>query len=50
MAADVLYGSVVQWGTGMLPQRDAFDAYLGRLKARPAFQRAEAKDAPRQGG
>ena len=44
-AADVLYGSVVQWGASMLPKRDAFDAYLARLSSRPAFQRAEAKDA-----
>lgn len=44
-AADVLYGSVVQWGSGMLPQRPAFDAYLERLSARPAMKRAQAKDA-----
>jgi glutathione S-transferase len=44
-AADVLYGSVVQWGAGMLPSRPAFDAYLERLKARPAMTRAEARDA-----
>ncbi len=44
-AADILYGSVVQWGAGMLPQRDAFDAYLQRLSARPAFARAQARDA-----
>ncbi len=49
-AADVLYGSVVQWGAGMLPEQPAFDAYLGRIKSRPAFQRAEAKDAPPQAG
>lgn len=44
-AADVLYGSVVQWGAQMLPKRDAFDAYLARLQARPAFARAQARDA-----
>jgi glutathione S-transferase len=44
-AADVLYGSVVQWGAQMLPKRDAFDAYLARLQERPAFARAQAKDA-----
>ena len=43
-AADVLYGSVVQWGAGMLPERAAFKSYLDRLSARPAFQRAQAKD------
>jgi glutathione S-transferase len=42
---DVLYGSVVQWGAGMLPERPAFSAYLERLSARPALQRAQAKDA-----
>ncbi len=44
-AADVLYGSVVQWGSSMLPKRDAFDAYLARLTGRPAMERAGAKDA-----
>ena len=44
-AADILYGSVVQWGAGMLPERPAFSAYLERLSARPAFQRAQARDA-----
>jgi glutathione S-transferase len=44
-AADVLYGSVVQWGMNMLPKLDVFDAYLERLSARPAFQRAQPKDA-----
>ena len=44
-AADILFGSIVQWGAEMLPKRDAFDAYLARLSARPAFQAAQAKDA-----
>ena len=44
-AADILFGSIVQWGAQMLPKRDAFDAYLARLSARPAFKAAEAKDA-----
>ena len=44
-AADILFGSIVQWGSEMLPKRDAFDAYLARLSARPAFKAAEAKDA-----
>jgi glutathione S-transferase len=44
-AADVLYGSIVQWGAQMLPKRDAFDAYLARLSGRPAFTRGQAKDA-----
>ena len=44
-AADVLYGSVVQWGAQMLPKQDVFDAYLARLTGRPAFERATARDA-----
>ncbi len=44
-AADVLFGSIVQWGSQMLPKRDAFDAYLARLVDRPAYQRSTAKDA-----
>jgi glutathione S-transferase len=44
-AADVLYGSIVQWGSGMLPQDPRFDAYLERLKTRPALQRSTQKDA-----
>ncbi len=45
-AADILFGSIVQWGSQMLPKRDAFDAYLARLEARPAYQRAQAKEDP----
>ncbi len=45
-AADVLYGSIVAWGAGMLPERDAFKAYLERLSARPAYQRAPAREDP----
>lgn len=44
--ADVLFGSAVEWGAGMLPKTAAFDAYLERLKARPAYQRAQAKEHP----
>jgi glutathione S-transferase len=44
-AADVLYGSIVQWGAEMLPKREAFDAYLARLSARPAFKAGQLKDA-----
>jgi glutathione S-transferase len=44
-AADVLYGSAVQWGAGMLPERAVFKAYAERLSGRPALQRAQAKDA-----
>ncbi len=44
-AADILYGSIVQWGAQMLPKRPAFDAYLERLTARPAYAAALPKDA-----
>ena len=44
-AADVLYGSLVQWGSDMLPEREAFTAYGERLTSRPAFKHAELKDA-----
>jgi glutathione S-transferase len=44
-AADVLYGSVVQWGSDLLPQRAAFSAYAERLSERPALKAAQAKDA-----
>jgi glutathione S-transferase len=55
-AADVYVGSQVGWGTafGTLPKRDAFDAYLGRVAARPAAVRAREIDdaliAEAQGG
>jgi glutathione S-transferase len=44
--ADVLFGSAVEWGAQMLPKTPAFEAYLERLKARPAHQRAQAKEQP----
>ncbi len=44
-AADVLFGSIVQWGAQMLPERPAFTAYLERLTARPAYERSLTKDA-----
>lgn len=46
-AADVVVGSVLRWGTmwKLLPDRPEFTAYVSRLTARPAFKRAEAKDA-----
>src|SRR3546814_21190131 len=45
-AADVYVGSKVGWGVqfGTLPQRDAFTAYVGRLMAREADDRANEKD------
>ncbi len=45
-AADVVIGSNVRWGTmfKLIPERPEFVAYAARLAARPAAQRAEAKD------
>jgi glutathione S-transferase len=45
-AADVVVGSAVPWGTmfKLIPERDAFKPYVVRLAARPAQQRADAKD------
>ncbi|MGY2733433.1 glutathione S-transferase family protein [Sphingomonas sp. UYP23] len=47
-AADIYVGSQVAWGVmfGSLPKRPAFEAYLGRILARPAYTRAgEIDDA-----
>ena len=45
-AADVYLGSQIIWGVmfGSLPKREAFDAYVERLTARPAYKAAKAKD------
>ena len=45
-AADVVIGSNLRWGMlfKLLPERPEFTAYVGRLAARPALQRAEAMD------
>lgn len=43
-AADVLFGSAIQWGATMLPKTPAFDAYLARLLERPAYKRAQEKE------
>ncbi|MBX9845288.1 MAG: glutathione S-transferase family protein [Xanthobacteraceae bacterium] len=45
-AADVIIGSNVRWGTmfNLVPRRPEFDAYAARIAARPATQRAEARD------
>ena len=42
--ADVLIGSAVQFAQRLMPGHPEFDAYLARLAARPAFQRALARD------
>jgi glutathione S-transferase len=45
-AADVVIGSQIRWGMmfKMLPERKEFADYAARIAARPAVQRAEAKD------
>lgn len=46
-AADVVLGAMVEYGVsfGVLPSRSEFAAYIARLNARPAKQRAVARDA-----
>jgi glutathione S-transferase len=45
-AADVVIGSNIRWGTvfKLIPERKEFADYIARIAARPAAQRAEAKD------
>jgi len=45
-AADVYLGSHLSWGSlfGWLPSRPSFDAYLARLRARPAYVSGTEKD------
>ena len=42
--ADILVSSAIQFAGKLMPGHPQFDAYLERLSARPAFQRAMAKD------
>ncbi|MGC1304661.1 MAG: glutathione S-transferase family protein [Caulobacteraceae bacterium] len=42
---DVLIGSTCQIAGSLLPKTDAIEAYKQRLAARPAFQRAQEKEA-----
>ncbi len=43
--ADVLFGSLALFlKGGLLPQRQVYDDYLGRLMERPAFKRAQERD------
>ena len=46
-AADVLWGTALGWTSafGLLPERAEVRAYVERVKARPAMQRAAALDA-----
>jgi glutathione S-transferase len=45
-AADVVIGANIRWGTifKLIPERKEFTDYAARIAARPAAQRAEAKD------
>jgi glutathione S-transferase len=45
-AADVYVGSQIGWGLqfGTMPRRPAFEAYVARLRERPAAQRADRLD------
>ncbi len=45
-AADVVIGANIRWGMifKMIPERKEFSDYAARIAARPAAQRAEAKD------
>jgi glutathione S-transferase len=46
-AADVVIGSGLRWGMmfKLIPERKEFAGYVGRLSERPAFKRAQDKDA-----
>ena len=46
-AADVLWGTALRWtvGFGLVPDSPVVRAYIDRIEARPAAQRARAKDA-----
>jgi glutathione S-transferase len=46
-AADVVVGANIRWGMTfhLIPARPEFTAYSARIAARPAVQRADAKDA-----
>lgn len=45
-AADVMFVSLLLFARQALPPHKVYDDYLVRLTARPAFQRAMAKDSP----
>jgi glutathione S-transferase len=46
-AADVLWGIALHWTTGfkLVPETPEIKAYVDRVQARPAIQRANARDA-----
>ena len=43
-AADILFSSAIQWMRQQFPDDKAYDRYVERCVARPAFKRAEPKD------
>ncbi|MBQ1542006.1 MAG: glutathione S-transferase family protein [Caulobacteraceae bacterium] len=45
-AADVMFVSLLLFARNALPPHKVYDDYVARLTARPAFQRAMAKDSP----
>lgn len=45
-AADVLVASMFFFSRELSPKGPAVDAYLARIVSRPAYQRAQTKDAP----
>lgn len=52
-AADTQLGSGIHFAThilDVLPKKQVFEDYLGRVTTRPAFQRASARDAAAMGG
>lgn len=44
--ADILIGSLLQWAARLFPDTSTYTDYVARIAARPALQRAWAKDAP----
>ncbi len=44
-AADILFGSLLQFFRTVMPEHTVYDDYVARLNARPALARAMAKDA-----
>ena len=44
-AADILFGSLLQFFRTVMPEHTVYDDYVARLNARPALARATGKDA-----
>jgi glutathione S-transferase len=43
-AVDILFGSLLQFYRGAVPEYPVYDEYLARISARPALARAQSKD------